>query len=222
MKKYSFDNLPDMYKILVKEDMDKFEKYLSLMHIEVFEAGEYIINSSSELNTLYFLVGGRAKITLLHENGKRSIVHFVNSKEFIGELKLISIEEEHKDVIAINECICLSISISENRELLLNDSDFLLMLSQYIGAKLLKRTWFNAKIQNYDLKNVLAAYILMTEYKGIYSEKHTETSEFLSVSYRHLLHTLRYFKEEGLIRKTKKAYEINRPELEKLAKDIHL
>lgn len=220
MKKYNLENLDSFYGRKVEVYIEKFKNILSLMHLEVFESDESIVSSNHELNTMYFLISGTAKITLVHENGKRSIVHFVESGEFIGELKLIGIEKNHKDVVAINECVCLSISILDHKEQLLKDADFLLMLSQYIGTKMLKRTWFNTKLQNYVFKNVLATYILMTECNGIYKEKHTETSEFLAVSYRHLLYTLSEFRENGLIIKTRDGYSIDKEKLEILAKDI--
>lgn len=220
MKKFYLNELDSNYKEKVNKYKSLFEKFLPIMHLEVYEADESIISSNHELKTLHFLISGTAKITLIHENGKRSIVHFVESEEFIGELTLIGIEKEHKDVIALTKCVCLSVSISKHKEELLKDADFLLMLSQYIGSKMLKRTWFSTKLQNYEFRNILAAYILMTECDGLYKEKHTETSEFLGVSYRHLLHTLKEFREQGLVTKYKNAYTINVEELEVLAKDI--
>lgn len=44
--------------------------------------------------------------------------------------------------------------------------------------------------------------------------------EFLGVSYRHLLHTLKEFRYEGLITKEKKGYKIDTNGLGILAKDI--
>jgi len=54
----------------------------------------------------------------------------------------------------------------------------------------------------------------------VYSEKHTETAEYLSVSYRHLLYTFKTFIDEGLLIKIKKGFEINEEPLATLAKDI--
>ena len=56
---------------------------------------------------------------------------------------------------------------------------------------------------------------------GLYKEKHTETAEFLGVSYRHLLHTFKGFYSEGLLVKEGKKYRIDLINLESLAKDIN-
>ncbi len=62
----------------------------------------------------------------------------------------------------------------------------------------------------------------MSEHQGMYTEKHTETTEYLGVSYRHLLYTLREFADKGFIEKKKKGYYINREPLKALAKDIEM
>lgn len=193
----------------------------SLFHVEVFEPGEIIIDSNRKVDQLRFLAHGRCKILMIHEDGNRSIVHFVQQDEFIGELSFTGVEDRPKDVVAISQCICLSIPMRLAKEKLLKDADFLLLLNQYIVKKLLNRTWFSTKSQNYEFKNRLAAYILMSECHGKYSEKHTETSEFLGTSYRHLLYTIKQFIEDGILVKEKKGYTFNRQALEELAMDIN-
>lgn len=220
MKKYLVKELDSVLKLEVEKYKDLFNKVYDLIHIEVFEAKENIVNFNKEITMLRYVLKGRAKITMVHEDGKSSIIHFVKPNEFIGELTLINIEKQPKDVIAISQCICLSIPLIVARDILLNDNKFLLMLNRYIGMKLLNRTWFNVKLQNYELKNKLAAYILISENKGIYQEKHTETAEFLGVSYRHLLYTIKIFQDEGLLIKLKKGYEIDYDKLKALSKDI--
>jgi CRP/FNR family transcriptional regulator, putaive post-exponential-phase nitrogen-starvation regulator len=87
---------------------------------------------------------------------------------------------------------------------------------------MLARTYFNSKNQNYELKNRLAAYILMSQNNGIYSEKHTETAEYLSVSYRHLLYTFKEFINDDVVVKIKKGYRVDLEALGVLSKDIEL
>lgn len=221
---------------MFKEDLNSLEPYLNkkvapyktqfnkiwpMMHLEVFEPEEAIVRYDHEISMLRFLIEGKGKITMVHEDGKCSIIHFVRPDEFIGELSFIDVEEVTKDVTAITQCYCLSIPMKLAKENLLKDSEFLLMINQYIGKKLLKRTWLNTKSQNYELKHRLAAYILMASCYGLYKEKHTETAEFLGVSYRHLLHTFKSFLEEKILVKEGRKYRINLEALELLAKDIN-
>jgi len=217
MKRYFLREVKDDLREEISQYEYIFKNLDEYMQLEIFSPNENIIDSYKPITKLYFLLKGKAKVSLVHEDGKRSIVHFVKPEEFIGELTLLDIEKEHKDVIAISECHCISVSIEDTKDILLKDHEFLLILSRYIGEKLIERTWFASKHQNYELKNRLAAYILMTEYNDIYSEKHTETAEYLGVSYRHLLYTFSLFRDEGLIFKEKKGFKINREGLMELA-----
>jgi CRP-like cAMP-binding protein len=217
MKSFKIDEIEKNLQHEIESQVALFESVIEDVRVEFFEDKEFIINANTPLNKLFLFISGKAKISILHEDGHRSIVYFVKPNEMIGELSLIGIEKHTKDVIAIGPCICLSVSMDIAKETLLKDADFLLMLNKYIGGKLLDRTWFNAKQQHYELKHRLAAYILLCETGGIYNEKHTETTEYLAVSYRHLLHTFKNFNEEGLIIKSDKGYRINRDKLEILA-----
>lgn len=221
MKKYNLNNLDPILNQQIEVYKELFEKILPLMHVEVFLPDEKIVSFNHDIDQLRFLVSGKAKITMVHEDGKRSIIHFVMPDEFIGELTFINIEDEPKDIIAINDCICLSIPMGIAKEKLIKDAAFLLLINRYIGKKLLRRTWLNTKSQNYALKNRLAAYILMTECNGYYKEKHTDTAEYLSISYRHLLHTFKSFLDEGLLEKENRRYKIDIKALKMLSKDIN-
>ena len=197
-----------------------FNKIRAHVDFHVFEKKEHLVGIDDQLDRLYFVLSGKAKISLTHEDGKRSIVHFAGPGEFIGELTLIEVERDPKEVTCLTPCVCMTLEMEMARKLILKDPDFMLKLSQYIGRKLLFRTWTLAKQQNYELRYRLAAYILMTECDGIYDERHTETAEYLGVSYRHLLQTMQDFREHGLIEKRKHGFEINRKALAELAKYI--
>ncbi len=98
------------------------------------------------------LISGKAKATMVHEDGKQSIVRFIQKDEFIGELFFIGVEDVPKDVIAINECVCLSFPMYIATKELLGDVNFLLLINRYIGGKYLNRTWVDTKSSNYELK----------------------------------------------------------------------
>ncbi|WEG73083.1 transcriptional regulator YeiL [Vagococcus intermedius] len=220
-----------MKKIRLKETSDynhfwqPMKKMMSLpleelAHLRIFTKGERIIRYNSGTDMLYILLEGKAKIYVLHEDGKQSIVHFVQNGELIGELSLLEVEERTKDVIAQTECVCLAIPLQDNREKLLNDVVFLQQLSYYLAEKVLNRTERFSEGLNYPLMNRLAAFILYTENDGFYHEKHTEVADYLGVSYRHLLYTFEQLRDNQVLKKDKPGYWIqNRAKLEALAKD---
>jgi len=185
------------------------EALLHQAYICKFSCNEYIVRFDEDIRCLFLLLDGRAKIYLVHENGKRAL---------IGELSLIEAEEHSKDVVAINDCTCLAIPLASAKKQLLEDNAFFLDLSKYVGDKLLKRTEHYTAMQDYELKNRLAKYILQIENNGYFQEKLTETAEYVGVSYRHLLYTLNKFREEGLLEKRGRQYFIvSKEALEKLS-----
>lgn len=221
MKEYNINRIDNLS--LSKEMINQIKLFNEIpnVKVEVFSPKENIINFNKDINKLYLLLDGKAKIYMVHEDGKRSLIQFLETGDLIGELTLIGIEKNPKDVVAINKCTCLAVSFIDGKEKLLLNNDFLLYLNRYLGTKLLKRTEFFAKNQNYELKNRLAAYILLSEHNNKYTEKHTETAEFLGTSYRHLLYTLKNFEDEGYLTKDKKGYIINSDKLKSLSKDIY-
>ncbi len=220
MNKYLLDEVEEQY-----EDRINFSKYIfkgleKEIRIVHFNETENIVQFDQPLDHLYLIIEGKAKVTMVHEDGKRSIVRFLTPMELIGELSLIEVDDQPKDIEAVSNCTCLAVPITMAKKILLKDCEFLLKLNQYIGGKLLERTWFQMKFQNYELKNRLAAYMLMSEHNGLYTEKHTETAEYLNVSYRHLLHTIKLFLDDETIKKTPQGYALNIDALDELSMDI--
>lgn len=217
MKVYTIDQAKESLNFKMDYEKTLFKSVLKNVEVIAFDNKDYIIHSNTPIHYLYLLISGKAKIAIAHEDGTSSIVYFIKPMEMIGELTLIDIETQPKDVISIGESICLRLPMHTAETFLLKDPDFMLELSQFIGTKLLDRTWFNAKQQHYELKHRLAAHILLCESNGLYNEKHTETAEYLAVSYRHLLHTFKFFRTEGYVIKTKGGYTFDKEKLQALA-----
>ena len=173
-----------------------------------FKNREFITKEMTDLAYLFIILDGRAKVVTTQENGKRLILQFLNPDDLIGELTIIDVEEHIKDVIAMGEVTCLGIPLTLVKEQLLTNNEFLLFLSQHIGNKLLIRMAHIKEQQTQELKIRLAKLLLEVSVDGIYHEKHTEIAEYLGVSYRHFMHTFKFFKEQQLIEKTVLGYAI--------------
>ena len=64
----------------------------------------------------------------------------------------------------------------------------------------------------------LANFILTTSHNGMYREKHTEVSEYLGVTYRHLLYVIAKLVKSGILEKSEQGYFIkNERALRKIA-----
>ncbi|AIY75688.1 TPA: transcriptional regulator YeiL [Bacillus tropicus] len=196
---------------------------LPYAELHSFQKSEKICNEGVDVPYLYYLISGKAKIYMSHKNGKTSLINFIQASSFIGELGLIGVESVTKTVEVIEDCMCLALPLKDCQHLLLQDVIFLQKLCKFIGEKTITRTESYAKNNSYPFENRLAAFILLTEQNNSYTEKHTEASEYLNVSYRHLLYVLNQFCQQHYLRKDGRTYYIqDRIQLEKLADELKI
>jgi CRP-like cAMP-binding protein len=163
-------------------------------------------------------VKGRAKLFLSHENGRVSLISFLDAPCFIGEIELLGAQTAARGVIAITRCECYAIRIERCKDQLLKDTTFLRYLCLFLSKKSIDNT--NNFSQNlcYSLETRLANFILTTSHNGIYREKHTEVAEYLGVTYRHLLYVIAKLVKSGILEKTAQGYLIkNEHALRKMA-----
>lgn len=196
---------------------------LPYAELHSFQKSEKICNEGVDVPYLYYLISGKAKIYMIHKNGKTSLINFIQASSFIGELGLIGVESVTKTVEVIEDCMCLALPLKDCQHLLLQDVIFLQKLCKFIGEKTITRTESYAKNNSYPFENRLAAFILLTEQNNSYTEKHTEASEYLNVSYRHLLYVLNQFCQQNYLKKDGRTYYIqDRNLLEKLADELKI
>ena len=173
-----------------------------------FDSAENILFEGEKPDSLYYLIDGRAKLFLSHENGRISLINFLNAPCFVGEMELIGAQKTANGVTAITPCTCYEIPINKCRDKILNDTKFLRYLCLFLSQKAIGNTYNYSKNQSYPLEVRLANFILLTSCNQMYREKHTEAAEFLGVTYRHLLYVLAHFVKQGYLKKTKQGYYI--------------
>jgi len=173
-----------------------------------FDSDEKIFKEGFEATYLYYLIKGKAKLFLSHENGRTSLINFIDAPCFIGEMELIGAQDKASGVTAITPCTCFRIDINRCKEKLLNDAKFLRYLCLFLSKKAIGNTYNYSLNQSYCLDIRLANFILLTEKNGYYREKHTEVAEYLGVTYRHLLYVLAEFVKKGILEKSEKGYFI--------------
>lgn len=221
-----------MFKIHDKKSMEEYilkyninniftEDMRPFMELLLFKKGEYICRDNEKLNHLFFFVDGKAKVYLTLSNGKSLLLCFYQDFEILGDLELINSEPATTNVQAIVDTYCIGISTEKVKAYLLNDTKFLRYICNSLGEKL-SRCSKNSSINLlYPLENRLASYML-TAGENL-DESHTEISELLGTSYRHLLRTLNDMCQKGLIKKNDTGFEIiDKKSLTKLASDLYI
>lgn len=189
------------------------------MEVREYKRDEWIIQEGMRPDFLFYMIEGKAKIYVTHQNGKVSLINFINAKEFIGEMELLNEIYYTKGIQATTKTICFALPFNRYREKLLEDTKFLRELTRFLSGK---ATTIAAKYSQslaFPLENRLADFILQTADEGIYKEKHVTVCDYLGVSYRHLLHVLTQFCEKNYLQKEGRNYHITDDEsLSELAK----
>lgn len=199
--------LEDYYNHFPLTDYFSFDicPYTSIVK---FESNEEILCEGEKPDYLYYLIDGRAKLFISQGNGRISLINFINAPCFVGEMELIGAQDTANGIMAITPCTCYAIRIEKCKDRILNDTKFLRYLCLFLSQKAIRNTYNYSKNQAYPLEIRLAKFILMTSCNRLYRENHTEVSEFLGVTYRHLLYVLADFVKRGLLAKTKQGYFI--------------
>lgn len=173
-----------------------------------FEPDEVIMEEGTRPVYLLYLVSGRAKLYLSHDNGGITLINFLSAPCFIGEMELLDEDRLASGVKAITVCECYAIRLDECRDRLLRDAKFLRHICLFLSRKAISNTNNYSMNQSYPLKNRLASFMLETSVGGYYREPHGEVAEYLGVTYRHLLYVIADFVKEGLIEKTPSGYRL--------------
>lgn len=174
-----------------------------------FAKDENIYKINCQVTNCYFILSGIAKIYIDHDNGRRSILDFVGRNDWLGELSLFGEEENIKENKVLQEITCLEFDLKVLRELCKQNAEVSYYFASYISNKLLSRSYRMSESLNYSLNKRLAAFIIQYQQNGRYDIPHTDVSEYLNVSYRHVLYVMKQFRQWGILEKDKdKGYTI--------------
>ncbi|KAA0546054.1 transcriptional regulator YeiL [Bacillus sp. BGMRC 2118] len=197
-----------------------YMKEHSIAHLFSFEVDEYIevheykrdewiIQEGMRPDYLFYVVEGNAKIYITHQNGKVSLLSFINAEYYIGEMELINDVYYTKGIQASTKTICFALPFQHYRKQLLEDAKFLRELTNFLSVKATNMAAKYSQSLAFPLENRLADFILQTADNGIYKEKHVTVCDYLGVSYRHLLHVLSQFCEKEFLLKEGRNYRIH-------------
>jgi len=187
----------------------------------LFDSSEWLIEEGMSSDYLFYVIEGKAKIYVTHQNGKVSLLNFVEEGEFIGDMELLHEAFYSKGVQAVTKMTVAAIPFSTCRKPLLEDAKFLKQLAILLSKKANNMSSKYIHRLAFPLENRLAEFILQTADNDAYREKHVLVADYLGVSYRHLLFTLAQFCHDEILEKVGRTYRIvNRQKLEQLAEKM--
>ncbi|WML38112.1 transcriptional regulator YeiL [Neobacillus sp. OS1-2] len=189
------------------------------LEVHEYERDEWIIQEGMRPDFLFYVIEGKAKIYVTHQNGKVSLINFIKEEDFFGEMELLHPIYYTKGIQASTTTICYAIPYHRCRTKMLEDAAFLRELAKFLSIKSTQMAAKYTQSLSFPLENRLAEFILQTADGEIYKEKHVTVCDFLGVSYRHLLYVLAQFCDKGYLQKEGRHYRILQPnELNMLAR----
>lgn len=218
IKKYNIENYFGI-------DMTRY------MELHTFDKGSHIVKNNEPIDYLYFFVEGKVKVYTVLKNGKSLLFRLYKPMSIIGDVEFIDCDTANTNIEAINQCLCIGISMNNIRKYAVNDPTFLKCMCTSLGKKFISSSIASSINILYPLENRLASYLLAiapenSRYSnldgGIITDKFTEMADLLGTSYRHLIRTINKLCYEKIIKKEKNSIVIlNIAALEKLAGDLY-
>lgn len=106
------------------------------LEVQFFEKGEYICEELMPPERLYFLVKGKVKLYMIHQDGNVSLAQYYEAGDILGELEFLGIRTQSQSIQAVEPSVCLALSFQEHGSLILSDAVFLRNLSKLIAEKM--------------------------------------------------------------------------------------
>ena len=174
-----------------------------------YERGEWFLLEGQQIEYLYILLSGKAKVFMSEAGGRSLLLCYYVSEGILGDVELMMGRHEAiSSVQALTPLTCIGFPVAAYRQTLLNHLPFVLRVGQGLALKLHDSVANTTEIILRPFEARLCGYLLQSAQGGVFSERLTDVSEQLGVSYRHLLRSLKSLAIERLIEKRTDGYHI--------------
>lgn len=183
--------LSDLFPEHVREDMN----------VATYSSSERLFSQSDKADTLYLLIKGKLKISMLSPEGKRLIVAFKTPFDIVGDVEYVRGIPFINTVEAVTDIVVIGISYDALRRNMADNAAWLQFLLQTITQKFETKT----RAMNFNLLYTVdvrvASYLLaMTPTQQMLeSTSLIDMADLIGTSYRHLNRVLQQFEQAGWI-----------------------
>ncbi|TWT26009.1 Crp/Fnr family transcriptional regulator [Planomicrobium sp. CPCC 101110] len=173
------------------------------MFVSTYASGERLFSQSEEAYTLYFLVEGKLKISMLSPEGKRLILAFKTPFDIVGDIEYVRDCPFINTVEAVTDIVVIGISYDVLRNEMSDNAAWL----QFLLDTITKKFETKARAMNFNLLYAVdvrvASYLLsMTPTQPMLdSTSLVDMADLIGTSYRHLNRVLQQFEKSGWILK---------------------
>lgn len=173
------------------------------MQIERYAAGHRLFSQGDTADTLYLLVGGKLKISMLSPEGKRLILAFKTPFDIVGDIEYVQKCPFINTVEAVTDLVLLRVP----HHALDNEMNGNALFQQFLLETITRKFVTKAQELNFNLLYAVdvrvASYLLsMTPDKPrLDSPSLVDMADLIGTSYRHLNRVLQKFEQSGWIQR---------------------
>lgn len=221
-----------MKKILNPKTIQKYAKdfpaseifsndYTNYFELLEFNKKEFVLQEGMQNDYLLFLMDGTVKCFTYSSNGSSQFISCFRPFEPLGLVGSIWRKPVTINIMAIQKCHCLALSISRFQQELLDDNKFLRYLCKHLGETLHSANQYLLVSQSSSAESKLAAILLASADENYICHLNLSLSaEIIGTTYRHLLRMLNKLCINGVLHKSEKNYRItNLSYISRLAED---
>ena len=196
---------------LIKKFIDKYnlnnlflEEDIKFFRLNSYSKGENIINANDEVKDIYFIISGGVDIHSFLASGRSIFINKLSPSELFGDVEYFGNIPMLFDVTANSNTKIMKISFENLEKHMGKNYQLWKFLGMTSTQKLLKTNRAILLKEGFNLKNILALYLIKNDYTITFKSLN-ELSQELNVSYRNLTRVIKYFSDEGVIKKERKS-----------------
>lgn len=192
---------------------DEFNSIFKLTTHNSYKKGEVIFKQGARTNNLIFLTEGIVKF-VYSNNGKELIVTIDRAQTLLGLANILNEDINIFSIVAIEDCKGCVIDLPTFKQQMIDNRQFTLEIMS-ISTQMFRKSIFNFISVAHKQSNGRVADILIYLAEHIYqcfnfstSLSRQELADFAGCSKEQIIHTLRNFDADGIIRVSGKNIEI--------------
>lgn len=184
--------------------------------LQYYAPEEVILFEGSEMQSLLFLVQGKARVTSSIETGKSLLLRFIHPFSIVGDIEFIRNTPVQSQVQAVSECLLIGLPFDYIRQFERDNPKLLHMLLEHVSYKLQTCTTASRVNLLASVESKFASYLLSTispESRSdfgceLQTSNIKEIANLLGTTYRHLNRVIHSLIQRNIIEKDKHSIRI--------------
>lgn len=190
-------------------EADELIQLAGLMKERKAPKGSYLVYAEDPGPSIMFLVEGKAKVTLVSDDGKEIVLYSLSAGDFFGELAVLTGEDRSANVVAAADCHLYVLSSEDFKKHIRGNNGLALAMMQELALRLRAATTKIGDLALFDVYRRVARTLKMlakpTDRNGeelmIIEERptHQELANMVGTSREMVTRALKGLEEDGCI-----------------------